>query len=50
MYMTMHKNIARSACSFGVVNSAMNFTLAGSGFKPLVVSRLPRNVISVTVI
>ena len=46
----MPKNLVTSACSFGVVNSTMSFTLAGFDFKPLAVSRLPRNVNSVTAI
>ena len=45
----MPKNLVMPACSFGV-NSAIGFTLAGSGFKPLAVIRSPRNVISVTAI
>ena len=48
--LTMPKNFAPFAFSFGVVNSTMGFTLAGSGFKSLAVSRLAKNVNSVTVI
>ena len=49
-YLTMPKNLATSACSFGVVNSTMGFTLAESGFKSLAVSRPTRNVNFVTAI
>ena len=46
----MPKNLRTSACSFGVGNSSIGFTLAGSGFKPLAVRRLHRNVNSVTAV
>ena len=41
IYLTMSKNLSTSACSNGVVNFTISFTLAGSGFKALAVSRSP---------
>ena len=40
----MPKNLTKSACSFGVVNSTMDFTLDGCDFKPLAGSRSSRNL------
>ena len=44
IYATMPRNLAMSPCSFGILNSTIGFTLAGSGFNPFAVSQSPRNV------
>ena len=46
----MPRNLAKSPCSFGVLNSTIGFTLPGSGFNPSAMSRSPKNVHSSTAI